>query len=121
MKRWGALLIVIGIGSFILPAIGMQFQLINAFGGDSSSSGVLFIIVGAVLFFIGQARERMARPTPQAAVGVRPAQVAPAPPQRPVPVPPPVAATAGPNFCGSCGTRLTRPVKFCTACGAPIQ
>jgi hypothetical protein len=118
MKRWGLLLIVIGIGSFVLPAIGMQFRLINLAGGDPSTSGVLFIVAGAVLYLIGQAVEGRARPTlrPQ---GAPPAQAAA--PGRPVQAPPPAAPTAGPTFCGNCGTRLTRPVKFCTACGAPIQ
>lgn len=119
MKRWGALLIVIGVGSFILPLFGLQFRAINAGGGDPSSSGVLFIVAGGALFFIGQALERRARPTPPAPVGVRPPQVVA--PSRPAQTPSPVAAAAGPNFCGSCGTRLTRPMKFCTACGAPIQ
>jgi hypothetical protein len=119
MKRWGALLIVMGILSFILPAIGMQFRLINLAGGDPSSSGVLFIIVGGVLFFIGQARERMASPTPRPAAAARPPQAAP--PARPVQAPPPAAGTGGHTFCGSCGTRLTGPVKFCTSCGAAIQ
>jgi hypothetical protein len=119
MKRWGALLIVIGVGSFVLPAIGMQFRLINVFGGDPSSSGTLFIIAGAVLFFIGQALESRARPTPRASTGVPPARVAA--PQRPIQAQPSAAATGGPNFCGSCGTRLTRPMKFCTTCGTPIQ
>lgn len=124
MKGWGTLLVLLGVGSFILPAFGMQFRLINAFGGDPSSSGVLFIIVGGVLYFIGQARERGARPAPapQAARAVTPAQAAP--PARPAPVPVQplqAASTGGPNFCGSCGTRLMRPMKFCTKCGAPTQ
>ena len=123
MKRWGLLLIVIGLGSFILPRIGMQFRLINLTGGDPRESGVLFIIVGAVLFVIGQALESRPRLTPRAQ-GAPPAQVAaPGRPvqARPVQTPPPAAPTAGPSFCGSCGTRLEGPVKFCTACGAPIQ
>ena len=124
MKRWGVLLIVIGIGSFILPAIGMQFRLINLAGGDPSTSGVLFIAAGAVLYFIGQALESRARPTPRPSAGVPPAPAAA--PGRPVQTPPvqtspPVVPTTAPSFCGSCGARLTRPVKFCTSCGAPIQ
>src|SRR5262249_21244013 len=116
---WGLLLIVIGLGSFILPLFNMQFQLINLTGGDPKTSGVLFIIAGAVLYLIGQAAEGRARPAPRPAAAVPPAQVAA--PGRPVQPPPPAPPTAGPTFCGNCGTRLTRPVKFCTACGAPIQ
>ncbi len=119
MKRWGLLLVVIGVGSFILPMFGMQFRLVNLAGGDPSASGVLFIIAGAVLYLIGQALESRVRPTPRASAGVPPAQAAAT--GRPVLAQSPPAATTGPNFCGSCGTRLTRPVKFCTACGAPIQ
>ena len=124
MKGWGTLLVLLGVGSFILPAFGMQFRLINVFGGDPSSSGILFIIVGAVLYLIGQARERGAGPAaaPQASSGLPPAQAPP--PRRPAPPrvqPVQVAATTGANFCGSCGAQLARPMKFCTNCGAPIQ
>jgi len=124
MKGWGTLLVLLGVGSFILPAFGMQFRLINVFGGDPSSSGVLFIIVGAVLYLVGQARERGgARPTaaPQAPSRLPPAQ---APPMRPAPPqvqPVQAAAPEGAHFCGSCGAQLARPMKFCTNCGAPIQ
>ena len=123
MKGWGILLVLLGVGSFILPAFGMQFRLINAFGGDPSSRGVLFIIVGAVLYLIGKARERGARPAaaPQAPSRLPPAQ---APPMRPAPPqvqPVQVAATTGAHFCGSCGAQLARPMKFCTQCGAAIQ
>lgn len=124
MKGWGTLLVLLGVGSFILPAFGMQFRLINAFGGDPSSSGILFIIVGGVLYLIGQARERGTRPAaaPRAPSGLPPAQAPP--PGRPAaPQVQPLqgASTGGPSFCGNCGTALTRPMKFCTKCGAPIQ
>jgi hypothetical protein len=30
MKQWGVTLIFIGLGSFVLPMIGLQFRLLNS-------------------------------------------------------------------------------------------
>src|ERR1700682_6282344 len=40
LKRWGASLIAVGIGSFLLPLIGMQFQVINLFVNALGRNGL---------------------------------------------------------------------------------
>ena len=123
MKGWGVLLIFLGIGSFVLPALGMQFRLIELFGDDPRASGAMFIVVGALLYAVGSALERRSqrRAAAQRAPAAAPAAVRPAA-ASPVPVAPVAAAAAasGLNFCGNCGTRITKAGKFCTSCGAPL-
>ncbi len=54
MKGWGITLIILGIGSFILPAMNMQFALISIFGeGNEAGVGVGFIAIGALMTFVG--------------------------------------------------------------------
>jgi hypothetical protein len=61
MKSWGTLLIVLGIGSFILPMMDIQFKLIQIFGeGNEKLAGGAFIAVGAVLFLLGKKQEQEA-------------------------------------------------------------
>jgi hypothetical protein len=123
MKGWGVLLVLLGLGSFVLPALGMQFRLIQAFGGDPSATAAMFIIVGVVVYSIGSALERRShrRALAQRAQAAPPAATRPADPSPAPVVPSPAAqAASGVNFCGNCGTRLTKAGKFCTSCGAPL-
>ena len=56
MKGWGITLIILGIGSFILPAMNMQFALISVFGEGNEAGvgvGVGFIAIGAMMAFVG--------------------------------------------------------------------
>ena len=67
MKQWGVTLIFIGLGSFVLPMIGLQFRLLNLFGG-SPAAGMFVAAVGGVLLAVGFMRERtqistVAKPT----------------------------------------------------------
>jgi hypothetical protein len=67
MKQWGATLIFIGLGSFVLPMIGLQFRLLNLFGG-SPAAGMFVAAVGGVLLAVGFMKERtqistVAKPT----------------------------------------------------------
>ena len=55
MRSWGITLIILGIGSYILPMMGRQFILVSIFG-DSPLVGVGFIGVGAFLAFAGGKR-----------------------------------------------------------------
>ena len=32
MRQWGTYMMTLGIGAFILPMIGLQFKVMNAFG-----------------------------------------------------------------------------------------
>jgi hypothetical protein len=58
MKSWGSLLFFLGIGSFILPYMNIQFALVSLFGeGNEMLTGAAFIAVGAVLWFLGKKQE----------------------------------------------------------------
>jgi hypothetical protein len=122
MIRWGVILLFLGIGSFILPLIGMQFRLINIFGDDPATSAIVFIIAGAVLVAIGKARER----GPRAAAPSPAAPQAPAVPQNPPPRPTvpanpqPLSAAGGSRFCGNCGAAVKTGAKFCASCGQAV-
>jgi hypothetical protein len=32
MRQWGTWLVILGVGSFILPMVGMQFTILTVFG-----------------------------------------------------------------------------------------
>ena len=54
MTSWGIMFVIIGILSFVLPALDKQFFLIQIFGdGNETLAGIFYIVVGAVLSFIG--------------------------------------------------------------------
>jgi len=57
MARFGALLIVLGLLSFVLPLFGRQFVLVSLFGG-STAAGLGFIGAGALLVVIGALASR---------------------------------------------------------------
>ena len=53
MKRLGAFLIVIGIGSLILPQLGMQFRLMSSLESSQPAAGIVVAGIG-VLFIVLQ-------------------------------------------------------------------
>ena len=54
MIGWGIMLLIIGIGSFIMPAMGIQFRLIQIFGeGNEWVAGVVFSLGGIALIAAG--------------------------------------------------------------------
>jgi hypothetical protein len=121
MIQWGVILLFLGIGSFILPLIGMQFRLLNIFGDDPAASAIVFIIAGAILVAIGKARQR----GPRAVAPSQAAPQAPAVPQTPSPgpavpaIPQPLSA-AGSRFCANCGAAVKPGAKFCASCGQAV-
>ena len=52
MRGWGITLLILGIGSFILPLIGLQFRLLNLFGAATSIIGAVLALIGAVLVIL---------------------------------------------------------------------
>jgi hypothetical protein len=66
MVRWGAILLFIGVGSFFLPLIGMQFQLLNLFGeGSQQPVAIIMAIVGGILLFLARPRSGTAPQSPK--------------------------------------------------------
>ena len=51
LRSWGITLSLLGIGSFILPYLGIQFKLVNLFGPAQSIVAGLLAVAGAVLLF----------------------------------------------------------------------
>lgn len=51
MRGWGGTLILLGIGSFILPMFGMQFILLSFFGAATPIVAIVMIIAGAAMMF----------------------------------------------------------------------
>lgn len=65
LKGWGIILIIIGIGSWILPFFGLQFKLIYLptllFGFPEIVSSLLFIVLGAILYYLGWQKRRVTK------------------------------------------------------------
>ena len=53
MTSIGGLLAILGFGSLILPAFGMQFRLLSAVEGAQPWFGVVLGVVGLVLLVVG--------------------------------------------------------------------
>ena len=57
MKGWGITFLLLGIGSFVLPMMNLQFSLISIFGeGNEAITGGVFIAIGIILFLVGARR-----------------------------------------------------------------
>lgn len=52
LVTWGAVLIMFGLLSFVLPMFGRQFLLLTAFGGGTGI-GLILIVIGGVMVFSG--------------------------------------------------------------------
>ncbi len=49
MRSWGIWLLVFGIGSFVLPFMGLQFKILSLFGESLPMVAGAMAVVGAVL------------------------------------------------------------------------
>jgi hypothetical protein len=65
MVGWGVLLIVLGLGSLVLPMLNLQFTLMSFLDDYQPYAGIIVAAIGAVLVFMGLQR-RPAAPPPQA-------------------------------------------------------
>ena len=53
MTSIGGLLAILGFGSLVLPAFGLQFKLLSAVAGAQPWFGVVLGVVGLVLLVVG--------------------------------------------------------------------
>jgi len=53
MPSFGGLLAILGFGSLVLPAFGLQFKLLSAVEGAQPWFGVVLGVVGLVLLVVG--------------------------------------------------------------------
>ena len=49
MRSWGIWMLVLGIGSFVLPYMGLQFKILSLFGESLPIVAGGMAVVGAVL------------------------------------------------------------------------
>ena len=49
MKNLGCFLMILGVGSFVLPLFGLQFKIMRLFG-ESPTVAIIMAIVGIALF-----------------------------------------------------------------------
>ena len=61
MRRWGTTFLVLGIGSFVLPLMGLQFALLNLFGEARPYAAGAMIVAGAVML-VQSSRAQKAAP-----------------------------------------------------------
>lgn len=52
MARFGIFLLILGLGSFILPLIGMQFRLMSIFGDAQRIVAIAMALLGSVMLFL---------------------------------------------------------------------
>lgn len=58
MVGFGVLLIILGIGSLLLPMFDIQFQIMSLLDDYQPVAGIAIAAVGAVLVFLGLQRQR---------------------------------------------------------------
>jgi hypothetical protein len=58
MKRFGIFLLVIGIGTFILPYMGLQFKIMSIFGDNQRTAAIVAAVVGLILIALDTARNK---------------------------------------------------------------
>ena len=49
MRSWGIYSLIFGIGSFVLPMMGLQFRILSILGNDTPYVGGALIVVGLIL------------------------------------------------------------------------
>ena len=49
MRGWAILLLIFGVGSFILPMFNIQFSVVQIFGDYQIPAGIALAVLGVVL------------------------------------------------------------------------
>jgi hypothetical protein len=49
VRRWGVYILVLGLGSLVLPLFGHQFKLMSVFGDSPWMAGIVLSLIGAFL------------------------------------------------------------------------
>ncbi|TCZ78799.1 hypothetical protein E0485_06905 [Paenibacillus albiflavus] len=52
MRNFGVILLILGIGGFILPYFGIQFKIFNKLGEYETIGEIAAIVIGAILVVI---------------------------------------------------------------------
>lgn len=51
MRGWGIWMVLLGIGSFVLPIFGMQFVLLSLLGAARPIVAIVMIVAGGALIY----------------------------------------------------------------------
>lgn len=99
MTGFGVLLIILGVGSLLLPMLNLQFRLMEIVDPYQPWAGIFVTVIGAALVAFGMQRSRAAVVTTSSTTAPAPAAPAPAAPEAPAApaaqaVPPPVDTPA---------------------------
>ncbi|HET9347420.1 MAG TPA: hypothetical protein VFO05_17130 [Candidatus Limnocylindrales bacterium] len=100
MTGFGVLLIILGVGSLLLPMLNMQFTVMELVDPYQPWAGILVAVIGAALVAFGLQRSRAAAEPPASTATAPTASATAAPPEPAAPaapagqaVPPPVEAS----------------------------
>jgi threonine/homoserine/homoserine lactone efflux protein len=80
MVGFGGLLVILGIGSLLLPMFDIQFQIMSLFDDFQPAAGIAVAAIGAVLLYMGIRRQRAQRVETAQAVAAQQPPVTQEPP-----------------------------------------
>jgi hypothetical protein len=69
MRSWGIYLLIFGIGSFLLPMMGLQFKLLSLLGNSTPIVGGVLTVAGIVLLVLSIAETLVEPITVQTTLG----------------------------------------------------
>ena len=99
MTGFGVLLIILGLGSLLLPMFNLQFRLMELVDPYQPFAGILVALIGAALVYLGLQRTRAAATSTPTTATTGPAQAAaasaPAPPTADAAAMPPATPPSG--------------------------
>ena len=94
MTGLGVLLIILGVGSLLLPMLNMQFRLMEFVDPYQPWAGLIVGVIGAVLVGMGMQRSRTTVTTTRSTAAAAPAAPAPEAAAAPPAAPPAEASTS---------------------------
>jgi len=53
MRSLGIWLLILGVGSFVLPMMNLQFRILSLFGEHAPIAGIVMAVIGGIMLFAG--------------------------------------------------------------------
>jgi len=51
MKSWGVTFLILGVGTFVLPVVGLEFAIMSVFGDERPMVAVLLALAGLLMIW----------------------------------------------------------------------
>lgn len=51
MKSWGVTFLILGVGTFVLPIVGLEFAIMSLFGDERPMVAVILAIAGLLMIW----------------------------------------------------------------------